>query len=90
MKVDYDAAADLHKSTLDKHEPGKVATFGSVLVWSGTLGGCINQYLAKPHSKRSLYSIVVGSEAGAEKTILEHKDIDGLAEQPDFLKWSGR
>jgi hypothetical protein len=38
--------------------------FGSQQVWSGTLKGCVLQFLNKPKSQRALFEITVGEDAG--------------------------
>jgi uncharacterized lipoprotein YmbA len=86
MKVNYDVGADLHKQIVEQHKPGQYVVTSTEKVWSGTLEGCINQYLAKPLSNQPVYNILVGEEAGVGKTILESANIEEIAARADFPK----
>lgn len=84
MTVNYDAGADLNKQIVEQHKPGQYVVTATEKIWSGTLEGCIKQYLAKPLSNRPVYNILIGEEAGVGKTILEFADIDAIAARADF------
>jgi hypothetical protein len=84
MTIDWDAGATLERATVEEHEPGQYVRTSTVAIWSGTLAGAIRQYLAKPDSQRFRYTILVGSEAGTAKTILDWRDIDELSQRADF------
>jgi hypothetical protein len=84
MSINWEAGATLERAEVTQHAPGKYAIESTVAVWSGTLGGAVRQYLEKPDSQKPRYNIVVGNEAGTEKTILDWRDIEKLAQQDDF------
>ena len=67
MTVNYDAGADLNKQIVEQHKPGQYVVTATEKIWSGTLEGCIKQYLAKPLSNRPVYNILIGEEAESEK-----------------------
>ena len=83
--INYDAPATLHKwQSLERKRASDPPTFGSFQEWSGTLAGCVKQYLAKPDSEKSLYDIMVGEDAGVGETILGSPVINEIAEREDF------
>ena len=83
--INYDARATLHKwQSLETKRASDPPTFGSFQEWSGTLAGCVKQYLAKPDSEKQLYDIMVGEEAGVGETILGAPVIDEIVQREDF------
>ena len=85
--INYDARATLHKwQSLERKRAGDPPTFGSFQEWSGTLAGCVKQYLAKPDSQKPLYDIIMVGEddAGVGETILGSPVIDEIAQREDF------
>jgi hypothetical protein len=83
--ISYDAAASLHKwGPLEKKRAGDVQMFGSTQVWTGTLAGCIRQYLGKPPAERHLYNIMVDDAASTRKTILDAADIEAIGKRDDL------
>ena len=83
--INYDARATLHKwQSLERKRASDPPTFGSFQEWSGTLAGCVEQYLAKPDSEKQLYDIMVGEDAGVGETILGPPVINEIAQREDF------
>jgi hypothetical protein len=83
--IRYDEYATLEK--WPSLEAKKILTgnvLRSVPIYTGTLVGCVRQFLAKPESQRPLYEIFSYKNAGFGKSTLHPFDIVALAERDDF------
>jgi hypothetical protein len=88
MAVNWKAGAELHKSSVSEHVPGKYTAHKAVKVWEGTLDGAVRQYLRKPLSERMHYNIFTDTDPGIGKDILDWHDIDALARDPSFPRFA--
>jgi hypothetical protein len=85
-QIRYDAAANLEKwpSREAMLKPRNGDSVVSQTVFTGTLAGCVRQFMDKPESRRPLYEIFTDADAAFNKSILDALDIAALAERPDF------
>jgi len=79
---DFNAHADVH--VLMMRNPGDRRPLPPI--HSGTLGDCIKWTLANHDGYPETYSIEVPLEAGFQTTKLHYRDIEALAQDPQFPK----
>jgi hypothetical protein len=83
--VRYDAPAKLEKwPSLEARRLRNGSMIVSQTVFSGTLAGCVREFIAKPESQRPLYEIFTDEDAAFNKPILDALDIAALSEREDF------
>jgi hypothetical protein len=83
--IRYDAPASLEKwPSREAKRLRNGSTLVSQTVFSGTLAGCVREFIAKPESQRPLYEIFTDKDAAFNKPILDALDIAALAEREDF------
>jgi hypothetical protein len=62
----------------------------SYMIYEGTLGDCVKQFMAKPISQRPLYEIPTERPASLDKTVLEAPEIVEIAGRGDFPSFGGQ
>ena len=84
--VNFDAPAVLRKRP---SRNGKAATDvlwpNPYLVFDGTLGECLEQFLVKPAGQRQLYEIHTAAQADIVTSIMSSEHITELIRLKDFL-----
>jgi hypothetical protein len=85
---DFNARAELHRlETNDLHDFRKLT--GPRMVHAATVTECVNKVMAEREPDRLIYSMTIPLEAGFGKTEFLYRDIEAIAERPDFPKSSG-
>jgi hypothetical protein len=83
--ISYDVPSSLEKWLTP--DSGQLRT-GDIVrtktVYTGTLAGCVRQFIMKPVSQRALYEILTDQQPGLSSTILGPNDIVEIAERDDF------
>lgn len=85
-KIDFDAPAVLRKRPSINGKPAKDVLWPNpYLVFDGTLGECIDQFLAKPSGQRHLYEIHTSAQADVVSSVMSSEHIIELARLREFL-----
>jgi hypothetical protein len=85
-KIDFNIQAALRKHPSINGLPAKDVVWPNpYLIFDGTLGECIDQFLAKPAAQRSLYEIHTIAQADVVSTVMSSEHITELARLREFL-----
>jgi hypothetical protein len=83
-QVNFDAPAILEKAIVAKIGPGRYAITHVNQVAHGSLTECLYHFQQKPDSQKPRYNILTNDDAGIGKCTLDHRDIELLAQQPNY------
>jgi hypothetical protein len=84
--IDFDAPAVLRKKPSINGKPAKDVLWPNpYLVFDGSPGECIDQFLAKPVSQRPLYEIHTAAQADVVSDVMSSEHITELARLREFL-----
>lgn len=84
--INYDVWATLQKWPIADRTPRTGDVVRPSQVYSGTLGGCIREFMAKPTSQRPLYEAFTEEQTAFKSTILSAADMLDIASREDFPK----
>jgi hypothetical protein len=85
-KINFESPAVLRKLPSVKGKPAKDVLWPNpYLVFDGTLGECMDQFLAKPVGQRHLYEIHTAAQAGVVGSVMSSEHICELARLREFL-----
>jgi hypothetical protein len=85
-KIDFNVPAVLRKHPSMNGLPKKDILWPNpYLVFDGTLGECIDQFLAKPAGQRSLYEIHTVAQTDVVTNVMSSEHITELARLREFL-----
>ena len=83
-RVNFDAPATLRKWPSIKNERASNA-IGTYLIVDGTLGDCIQHFMAKPVSQQHLYEIHTSPQGELVSAVLTARVIPEIARLRDYL-----
>ena len=82
--VNFDAPAILRKRPSRRNQR-YIESTGHICSWTGTLGECLRELMAKPASTRHLYEIHTSPQPPLVSSVLSGEQVVELARLPDFL-----
>ena len=83
--ISYDVPATLQKwQSLQARQVQPGDLIGAQTIYTGTLAGCVRQFMMKPISQRPLYDIFTDPQPGLSGSIISGNDIVEIAERDDF------
>jgi hypothetical protein len=85
-KINFNVPAVLRKHPSINGSPAKDLLWPNpYLIFDGTLGECIDQFLAKPAGQRRLYEIHTVAQADVVNNVMSSEHITELARLREFL-----
>lgn len=85
-KIDFDAHAALRKQPSRNGQPARNVLWPNpYLIFDGTLGECLDQFLTKPAGQRHLYEIHTAPQADVVSSIMSSEHLTELARLREFL-----
>ena len=84
MPISWDAKASLYRAGVRQLAPGQHAILWTDEAWDGSLATMLCEWLSKPETFQSLYTIFVQGDANTRRAILDHRDMEVLVKRADF------